>query len=219
MENRTSYVTLAGLPLSIELRWPFHISTSGGDFHVLHGVVTLADGSGLHANVSVHLSAAIEELLPSLDRRETESIVVSALRKWTDKKELEFIKSTKLQPLPLSSRFIYFKTKQWHFEDATDEQVKQLLKDQLYWTSLKGASSAAIPFADSVDVLYAGGEPERFTTAAQQLEAEGWALISGEKFTPTSKIANAAHDFEDRAATAFAAIQQKHAFEASKQTH
>ncbi len=219
MENRSSYVTLAGLPLSIELRWPFHKSTSGGDFHVLHGVVTLADGNGLHANVSVHLSAAIEELLPSLDQRDTESIVVSALRKWTDKKELEFIKSAKLQPLPLSSRFIFFKTKQWHFEDATDEQIKQLLKDQLYWTSFKSGGSAAIPFADPSDVLYAGASTDRFAAAAQQLEAEGWALISGDGFTPTSKIANAAQEFEDRAATAFEAIQQKHAFEASKQTH
>ena len=219
MENRSSYVTLAGLPLSIELRWPFHKSTSGGDFHVLHGVVTLADGSGLHANVSVHLSAAIQELLPSLDQRDTEAIVVSALRKWTDKKELEFIKSTKLQPLPLSSRFIFFKTKQWHFEDATEQQILQLLKDQLYWTSLKGASSAAIPIADPSDVLYTGASAESFKAAAQKLESEGWALVSGEKFTPTSKLAAASTEFESRAAQAFEAIQQKHAFEASKQTH
>jgi hypothetical protein len=219
MDNRTSYVTLAGLPLSIELRWPFHKSTSGGDFHVLHGVVTLADGSGLHANVSVHLSAAIQELLTSLEPSEVGPIVVSALRKWTDKKELEFIKSTKLQPLPLSSRFIFFKTKQWHFEDATDEQVKQLLKDQLYWTSLKTLSSEAIPFADATDVLYAGGTPERFENAARELEAEGWAHISGAKFTPTSKLAAAAAEFESRSAQAFEAIQQKHAFEASRQTH
>jgi hypothetical protein len=219
MENRTSYVTLAGLPLSIELRWPFHKSTSGGDFHVLHGVVTLADGNGLHANVSVHLSAAIQELLISLEPRDVEPIVVSALRKWTDRKELEFIKSTKLQPLPLSSRFIFFKTKQWHFEDATDEQIKQLLKDQLYWTSLKSQSSAAIPFADASDVLYTGADTERLEAAARQLESEGSAHISGAKFTPTSKIAAAAADFETRAAQAFEAIQQKHAFEASKQTH
>ena len=31
------YVTAAGLPLSIELTWPFHQSTSGADFYVLHG--------------------------------------------------------------------------------------------------------------------------------------------------------------------------------------
>jgi hypothetical protein len=219
MDNRTSYVTLSGVPLNIELRWPFHKSTSGGDFHVLHGVVTLADGSGLHANVSVHLSAAIQELLSSLDQSELEPVVISALRKWTDKKELEFIKSTKLQPLPLSSRFIHFKTKVWQFEDATDEQIRQLLKDQLYWGSLKTAASAPIAIADASDVLYTGATAERFTEAAQQLEKEGWASISGESFTPTSKIAAAAAEFETRAAKAFEAIQMKHAFEASKQTH
>lgn len=219
MENRTSYVTLTGVPLSIELRWPFHKSTSGGDFQVLHGVVTLADGSGLHANVSVHLSAAIQELLSSLDQSELEPIVISALRKWTDKKELEFIKSTKLQPLPLSSRFIHFKTKIWKFEDATDDQIKQLLKDQLYWSSLKSNDSAPITVANAADVLYTGATPERFMEAAKELEKEGWASISGERFTPTSKIAAAASEFETRAAKAFEAIQLKHAFEASKQTH
>jgi hypothetical protein len=181
-------------------------------------VVTLADGSGLHANVSVHLTAAIQELLSSLEQSELEPIVVSALRKWTDKKELEFIKSTKLQPLPLSSRFIHFKTKIWKFEDATDEQIKQLLKDQLYWSSLKNAS-VPISIANAADVLYAGATAERFTETAKELEREGWASISGERFTPTSKIAAAASEFETRAAKAFEAIQMKHAFEASKQTH
>jgi hypothetical protein len=219
MQNRNIYVTLAGLPLAIELRWPFHKSTSGGDFHVLHGVVTLANGSGLHANVSVHLSASIRELLPSLEAGDVEPVIISALRKWTDKKELEFIQSTKLQPLPLSSRFLFFKTKQWHFEDATDEQTKQLLKDQLYWASAKTANSAAISIADPIDVLYTGASADRFTAAARQLESEGWAKISGATISPTPKIVAAASEFESRAAKAFEAIQMKHAFEASKQTH
>ena len=217
--DKNSYVTLAGLPLAIELRWPFHKSTSGGDFHVLHGVVTLADGNGLHANVSIHLSAAIQELLPSLEAQVVEPMIVSALRKWTDKKELEFIQSTKLQPLPLSSRFLYFKTKQWHFEDATDEQIKQLLKDRLYWSSAKSNGSVAIAVADPIDVLYTGATAERFMAAARQLESEGFAVISGDRYSPTAKILASAQEFESRAAKAFEAVQLKHAFEASKQTH
>jgi len=34
-----TYVTLNGLPLQIELKWPFHKSGSGADFFVLHGDV------------------------------------------------------------------------------------------------------------------------------------------------------------------------------------
>ena len=219
MNTKNSYVTLAGLPLTIELRWPFHKSTSGGDFDVLHGVVTLADGSGLHANVSIHLSASIRDLLPSLETRDVEPMIISALRKWTDKKELEFIQSTKLQPLPLSSRFLYFKTKQWHFEDATDEQIDQLLKDRLYWSSAKNSGSVAIAIADPIDVLYTGATADRFVAAARRLESEGFAVISGDRYTPTAKVLAAAQEFETRAAKAFEAVQLKHAFEASKQTH
>ena len=31
------WVTLTGLPLTIKLDWPFHPSSSGADFRVLHG--------------------------------------------------------------------------------------------------------------------------------------------------------------------------------------
>jgi DNA-dependent RNA polymerase auxiliary subunit epsilon len=35
--SKNIYVTLSGLPLSFQLEWPFHKSTSGADFWVLHG--------------------------------------------------------------------------------------------------------------------------------------------------------------------------------------
>src|SRR5579885_2115742 len=43
------WVTLSGLPLTIELKWPFHQSTSGADFWVLHGDIRLEGSEGLHA--------------------------------------------------------------------------------------------------------------------------------------------------------------------------
>ncbi|PYX63864.1 MAG: hypothetical protein DMG74_15110, partial [Acidobacteria bacterium] len=54
---RNIYVTLRGLPLSFRLEWPFHKSTSGADFWVLHGDIRLENTDGLHAPVSVNLSA------------------------------------------------------------------------------------------------------------------------------------------------------------------
>jgi len=35
------WVTLTGLPLTVKLDWPFHQSTSGADFWVLHGDIRL----------------------------------------------------------------------------------------------------------------------------------------------------------------------------------
>ncbi len=215
MNNTLSYVTLAGLPLSIELRWPFHRSTSGGDFDVLHGVVTLADGSGLHANISIHLSASVRELFPSLDQSHLAPIVINALRKWTDKKELEFLQSTKLQPLPLSSRFLQFKTKQWRFEEATDEQLVQLLKDSLYWNSYK-TGAGAISLTDPVELLYTGADASGFRAAAEKVVAEGFASLNGDSLAPSAKVAMAGSDFEKRASAAYEQIKQKHAFEAAK---
>src|SRR5438876_512644 len=37
------WMTLTGLPLTIRLDWPFHKSTSGADFWVLHGDIRLAN--------------------------------------------------------------------------------------------------------------------------------------------------------------------------------
>ena len=61
------WVTLTGLPLTISLEWPFHRSTSGADFWVLHGDIRLENSEGLHAPVAVNLSATVREVLPSLD--------------------------------------------------------------------------------------------------------------------------------------------------------
>src|SRR5437588_142025 len=66
-EAKKIWVTLSGLPLTIELEWPFHRSTSGADFWVLHGDIRLEGSEGLHAPMAVNLSATVREVLPSLE--------------------------------------------------------------------------------------------------------------------------------------------------------
>lgn len=58
------WVTLSGLPLTFDFDWPFHKSTSGADFWVLHGDIRIV-GTDLHALVAVSLSATVREVLPS----------------------------------------------------------------------------------------------------------------------------------------------------------
>jgi len=65
-ENTLKYTTLQGIPLGFDLRFPFHPSSAGSDWHVLHGTVTLEDGSGLYAEVAVQMSEAVRETVPSL---------------------------------------------------------------------------------------------------------------------------------------------------------
>src|SRR5215471_7040386 len=103
------YISIEGLPLSFDLRWPFHKSTSGSDWSVLHGIVRVESTNGLHALVAVNLSATIRELMPSLDPGDAEAPVINALRKQIDHKQVEFSASPKLSPSYFSSRHYDFK--------------------------------------------------------------------------------------------------------------
>src|ERR1700751_2549135 len=99
MEEKRVYVSLSGLPLSFELDWPFHTSTSGADFSVLHADIRLESSEGLHAPVAVNLSATVREVMPSLDPRDAEGPVINALRKEVDRWQIEFSKSGKRVPV------------------------------------------------------------------------------------------------------------------------
>ena len=90
VQARPVYVTSAGLPLFIDLKWPFHKSGSGADFWVLHGDVKLGNSDGLHAPVAVNLSVTVSEVLPSLEAKDTEAPVINSLRKEVDRRQLGF---------------------------------------------------------------------------------------------------------------------------------
>ena len=52
--------------------WPFHRSTSGADFWVLHAQVRLEGSEGLSAPVAVNMSATVREVFSSLEPKDTE---------------------------------------------------------------------------------------------------------------------------------------------------
>jgi hypothetical protein len=83
------WMTLTGLPLTIRLEWPFHKSTSGADFWVLHGDIRLENSEGLHAAVAVNLSMTVREVMPSLEPKDAEAPVINALRKEVDRRQIE----------------------------------------------------------------------------------------------------------------------------------
>src|SRR5260221_4933329 len=101
--SKTIYVTRTGLPLSFKIEWPFRRATSGADFDVLHTVITLENSEGLRALVAVNLSVTLREVLPSLEPKDTETPVISALRKEVDHRQTQFMKSCKQVPMPVSN--------------------------------------------------------------------------------------------------------------------
>jgi hypothetical protein len=139
------WVTLRGLPLTIRLEWPFHQSTSGADFFVLHGDIRLEGSEGLHAPVAVNLSQTVREVLPSLEPKDAEAPVINALRKEVDRRQIEFVKSGKLLPVPFSSRHYDFKRGQWVFGKATDEAMAEFVERKVYWETVLGGGAGVAP--------------------------------------------------------------------------
>src|SRR6266704_903929 len=161
------YVTLAGLPLSFELHWPFHKSTSGADFWVLHADIRLENSGGLHAPVAVNLSATVREVMPSLEPKDAEDPVINTLRKEVDRRQIEFVKSGKLVPVHFSSRHYDFKRNKWVFGKANDDAIAAFLERKVYWqTRLAGGR---VWIADPTEALYLETSPAHLLEIAGRL--------------------------------------------------
>jgi hypothetical protein len=208
----TIYVTLSGLPLFIDLQWPFHRASSGADFYVLHADLRLADGSGLHALASVNLSLTVAEVLPSLEQRDTEAPVINALRKEVDRKELEFLKSPKLVPVQFNSRYWNFKQNRWAFPNASDDDILQLLLRKVYWAD-RLSKGARVNVVDPADTQYVSSTGEHFRQIAQNLAEQGLIRLEGDLGSATDALSGHAATFELNMKTVLDELQQKHAFE------
>lgn len=208
-------VTLGGVPLTVELQWPFHANVSGADFYVLHGTVELGDGSGLHAQVALHLTRVVAERLPSIAPEHTIGPVLGAIRKETERKQLEFLRSDKRQPIPLGARFQDFRSKQWRFEQASDAEIRQALLDRLFWVGGR-LRPGSLVMADPVEALYLGTTVEKLAEQAREIAAEGLLRWRDGEALATEALLGRRGEFEERARKAIEAIHRKHAYEQQK---
>lgn len=215
-ENRI-WVTLTNLPLTIRLDWPFHASSSGADFWVLHGDIRLEGSDGLHAPVAVNMSQTVREVMPTLDPKDAESPVINALRKEVDRRQIEFLKSGKLLPVPFSSRHYDFKRNQWVFGKATDDAMASFIEAKVYWQTKLAATSAGatrILMADPAEAQYLQTTPQHLVEiAARLVAAQGLLRIDGEWAEATAGLMNQAPRFETLRQQAVEELEKKHAFE------
>src|SRR6201988_772825 len=167
---RKIWVTLTGLPLTVNLNWPFHQSTSGADFWVLHGDIRLEGSEGLHAPVAVNLSQTVREVMPSLEPKDAEAPVINALRKEVDRRQIEFLKSGKLLPVPFSSRHYDFKRAQWVFGKATDDAMAEFIERKVFWHT-KLAGEPRVWIGDPADAQYVQTTPAHLIEIAARLVA------------------------------------------------
>jgi len=204
-------VTLAGLPLSFELHWPFHKSTSGADFWVLHADIRLENSSGLHAPVAVNLSATVREVMPSLEPKDAEAPVINTLRKEVDRRQIEFVKSGKLVPVHFSSRHYDFKRSKWVFGKASDDDIRLLVARKVYWqTRLVGGP---VWVGDPADALYVEASVAHVLEIARSLASEELMTLEGEWASANAALMAQAEKFEADMRIAVAELEKKHAFE------
>jgi hypothetical protein len=209
--DKRIYATLAGLPLSFELHWPFHKSTSGADFWVLHADIRLENSSGLHAPVAVNLSATVREIMPSLEPRDAEAPVINTLRKEVDRRQIEFVKSGKLVPVHFSSRHYDFKRSKWVFGKASVDDIRLLVARKVYWqTRLVGGP---VWVGDPADALYVEASVAHVLEIARSLASEELMTVEGEWASANAALMAQAEKFEADMRIAVAELEKKHAFE------
>jgi hypothetical protein len=209
--QKTIYVTQSGLPLTFKLDWPFRPATSGADFHVLHSEITLENSGGLRALVAVNLSATLREILPSLEAKDAEGPIINALRKDVDRKQIEFVKSGKLVPLPFSSRHYDFKRSHWVFGKASDEDISRLIERRVYWqTRLVGGD---VWLGDPTEALYVQSTTDHLAEVAARLAQQGLFTIAGQYCSALSPLMDQKERFESEMASARRELDEKHAFE------
>jgi hypothetical protein len=220
------WVTLSGLPLTMKLEWPFHRSTSGADFWVLHGDIRLEGSEGLHAPMAVNLSATVREVMASLEPKDVEAPVINALRKEVDKRQVEFLKSGKLKPVAFSSRHYDFKRQQWVFGKAADDVIATFLERKVYWetklsaeypvptTENAGGRGRPVWIGDPTDAQYLETTPGHLLEIAGRLVAgDGLVGMEGEFATATAGLMGQAERFESAMREAVSELEKKHAFE------
>ncbi|HVN19122.1 MAG TPA: hypothetical protein VMU05_10130 [Dongiaceae bacterium] len=214
LDTKRIWVTLTGLPLTIRLDWPFHQSTSGADFWVLHGDIRLeGSNEGLHAPVAVNMSLTVKDVMLSLDPKDAEAPVVNALRKEVDRRQIEFLRSGKLLPVPFSSRHYDFKRQQWVFGKATDDTMAEFIERKVFWQT-KISGEARVWLADPAEAQYLQTTPSHLLeVAARLIASQGLLRMEGDYAEATAGLLNQVQRFEEARRTAVEELEKKHAFE------
>src|SRR5580704_11240344 len=200
MEEKRVYISLSGLPLSFELDWPFHTSTSGADFSVLHADIRLENSEGLHPPVAVNLSATVREVMPSLEPRDAEAPLINALRKEVDRRQMEFLKSGKRVPVHFSSRHYDFKRNKWMFGKASDEEIALLIARKVYWQTRLVGWPAWV--GDPTEALYVETSVAHLLEVALGLAGQGLIKLDGDRAVADESLMAQSGKFESDMQTA-----------------
>ena len=180
------FVTLSGVPIDVtELKWPFHASTAGADWFVMHGRADLLESpEKLHCEVAVGMTQTMKEAIGSLAPEQAEGMVVNAIRKTIDNGQLAFMKSGKVQPVHVTSRFYNFRAKRIEFPDQPENDVLEMIKRRVYWLGRTAPTGIAAPY----DCQYVNRSRENMIDLAGRLAAQGLISLEGDQAKATEAL-------------------------------
>jgi hypothetical protein len=195
------YVTLDGLPVSFgQFRWPFHRSTSGADTYIVHGEIRLADGGAhnLHAKVAASVTVTFADFVPAMEQPYAESFVYNAIRKTIDMGQLEFLKSSNRQPVPVTTRFYSRWQKKFIFTETSDEERLNYLLCKVYWLSGVLGEGKPVWIADPRDAQYLNTSEADLLRMAGHEAGEGLMALEGEFAAATPALMARAAEYQAR---------------------
>jgi hypothetical protein len=207
------FLTLHGIPLALQqFSWPYHHSTSGADSFILHGVAQLAEpASPLHAKIAASLTVTFAEVLPALEQPFAEAVTFNAVRKTLDLGQLELVKSSNRQPVPVSTRYYSFRQKRFIFSETNEAKRKEFLLSKVFWISARLGERKPAWIADPYDAQYLDCSPDELSSIARELGKEQWLTLdsSGEYASAGEKLAAQAETFVKQMESSLALLKPK----------
>ena len=140
---------------------------------------------------------------------------MNTARKALDDKQLELLKSSKRQPVPVSSRCYSIRDKHFRFWQATPAQVEEFVARRVFW--LSGGQREPVMIADPCDAQYLGAaDPkmmDKLLAAATDLAARGMIELEGDYARATDGLLAQAQTFHAAKDRALEELHAKHAYE------
>jgi hypothetical protein len=155
----------------------------------------------------------VREVMASLEPKDAEAPVINALRKEVDRRQIEFVKSGKLRPVPFSSRHYDFKRQKWVFGKAADDAIATFIERKVYWQT-KAGGEKRVWIGDPTEAQYLEATPGHLLEVAARLVAgNGLLRMDGEWAEATPGLMDQADRFESAMRGAAEEVEKKHAYE------
>ncbi len=115
-------------------------------------------------------------------------MVVNSIRKTIDNGQLALMKSGKLQPVHVTSRFYSFAAKKIQFPTQAEADVRDLIKRRVFWLGARLGRGAPVEIVHPYDCQYVNFPREKMLEMAQQLASQGFIRLQGDHAVASERL-------------------------------